>query len=223
VVLVPISAITNHTLNKRFYEWVRHHLSLNPVNSVIGFNKMPGLDIYYAADACYEEKAQTQRGALSRLLPRYRHFSRFEKAVFEPSSDTEILMISEAQIPHFIKYYKTQKSRFHLLPPGIDKDRMAPEDSDQLRAELRSEFAVKEDETLLLMVGSGFITKGLDRILLGMKSLPAAVKHSTRLIVIGQDSPAAFERIATTLGLRDRVQILNGRDDIPASSLVQIC
>lgn len=73
------------------------------------------------------------------------------------------------------------------------------------------------------MVGSGFITKGLDRILLGMKSLPAAVKHSTRLIVIGQDSPAAFERIATTLGLRDRVQILNGRDDIPASSLVQIC
>ena len=47
--------------------WVEQHLKSDPVKGVIGFNKMPGLDIYYAADACYEEKAQTQRSyALSR-------------------------------------------------------------------------------------------------------------------------------------------------------------
>jgi UDP-glucose:(heptosyl)LPS alpha-1,3-glucosyltransferase len=72
-----------------------------------------------------------------------------------------------------------------------------------------------DDETLLLMVGSGFITKGLDRILLGMKALPTPVRRKTRLIVIGQDAPAAFERMAALLGLKDRVVILKGRDDIP--------
>lgn len=215
VVIVPAVAITNYTRYQRFYHWVKDHLSLNPVGAVIGFNKMPGLDIYYAADACYEEKAQTQRSRLYRFIPRYRHFSRFERAVFEQSAETEILMISEVQKPIFLKYYDTQLERFHLLPPGISRDRVAPANSDEIRADLRLEFGILEDETLLLMVGSGFITKGLDRILIGMSALPTACKQNTRLIVIGQDAPATFERMASLLGLKDRVKILKGREDIP--------
>jgi hypothetical protein len=34
-------------------------LAGDPVDRVVGFNKMPGLDVYYAADGCYEDKAQT--------------------------------------------------------------------------------------------------------------------------------------------------------------------
>jgi UDP-glucose:(heptosyl)LPS alpha-1,3-glucosyltransferase len=176
---------------------------------------MPGLDIYYAADSCYEEKARTQRNRLYRLIPRYRLFSRFERAVFGQSSQTEILMISEVQKPLFRKYYNTQMERFHALPPGISRDRAAPANSEEIRAVLRHEFEVRDDETLLLMVGSGFITKGLDRILLGMRALPSPVRRNTRLIVIGQDAPAAFERMAALLGIKDRVLILKGRDDIP--------
>jgi len=215
VLLVPTKAMTNHTLYRRFSEWVRQHIISHPVNGIVGFNKMPGLDIYYAADSCYEEKAQTQRGRLYRFTPRYRHFSKFEKAVFDQSAGTEVLMISEVQKSLFIKYYNTRKERFHILPPGISRDRIAPENSDEIRKELRHEFAVMEDETLLLMVGSGFITKGLDRILTGMKALPAPAKQNTRLIVIGQDAPATFERMAALLGVRDQVLILKGRDDIP--------
>lgn len=215
VIIVPVTAITNHSRYQRFSQWMGHHLMLNPVDGVIGFNKMPGLDVYYAADSCYEEKAQTQRGRLYRSIPRYRHFSRFEKAVFEPTAETEILMISEVQKPVFLKYYNTPLARFHLLPPGISRDRVAPDDSDEIRAGLRKEFAVGEEENLLLMVGSGFITKGLDRILLGMHALPESVKQKTRLIAIGQDAPGTFKRMAARLHLENHVEILKGRDDIP--------
>jgi UDP-glucose:(heptosyl)LPS alpha-1,3-glucosyltransferase len=215
LVLVPVTAMTNHTRYRRFSEWVTEHVLYNPVRGIIGFNKMPGLDIYYAADSCYEEKARTQRNRLYRLIPRYRFFSRFERAVFGESSQTEILMISDVQKPLFRKYYNTQLERFHLLPPGISRDRAAPANSEEIRAALRDEFEVMDDETLLLMVGSGFITKGLDRILLGMKALPSEVRRKTRLMVIGQDTPAAFERMAELLGLKDRVLILQGRDDVP--------
>ena len=93
VVIVPVSAITNHTRYKRFSEWVRDHLDEQPVDLVVGLNKMPGLDVYYAGDSCYEEKARTQRNAFYRLLPRYKHFASAERSVFSPDSATEILTI----------------------------------------------------------------------------------------------------------------------------------
>ena len=123
-------------------------------------------------------------------------------------------MISEVQKPLFLKYYGTKDERFHLLPPGILKDRRAPPNAVDIREELRQEFSISDNDFLLLMVGSGFITKGLDRILLGLASLPDEVRSRTRLIAIGQDSPKNFERMADRLGISERVQILKGRDDI---------
>ena len=55
---VPVSAVSNHRRNERFTAWVQDHLQRNPVDGVVGFNKMPGLDVYYAADSCYLDKAQ---------------------------------------------------------------------------------------------------------------------------------------------------------------------
>ncbi len=215
LVIVPVTAVTNHSRYQRFSEWVARHLQSDPVDAVIGFNKMPGLDVYYAADSCYEEKAQTQRNRFYRLIPRYKHFSRFEKAVFEPTAETLILMISEVQKPIFLKYYHTPLARFHLLPPGIGRDRIAPADSSEIRAAMRSELELKDDDILLLMVGSGFITKGLDRILTGIAALPAGLRARVQLVAIGQDAPGAFKRLAGRLGIRKQVRILKGRDDIP--------
>jgi len=215
VVIVPATAITNHTRYERYWLWVDDHIKHNPVNGVVGFNKMPGLDIYYAADSCYEDKAQTQRGHLYRAIPRYKHFSNFERAVFEPESSTRILMISEVQKPLFQKYYGTPLDRFHLLAPGISRDRIAPNNSVAIRQAFREEFGIEDDQYLLLMVGSGFITKGLDRILLGMSSLPPEVLGKIRFMAVGQDNPNTFLRMAKRLGIERKVSILSGRDDIP--------
>ena len=131
VVTVPVEALTNHSRYEKFSHWVGAALARAPVDCVIGINKMPGLDVYYAADSCYEEKAQSQRNWLYRQLPRYRHFAAYEKAVFAPESQTEILMISEAQKRFFLKYYDTPLSRMHFLPPGISWDRVAPPAADR--------------------------------------------------------------------------------------------
>ena len=215
VVLVPVSALTNHSRYRLYYDWVSDHLSHWPVDRVVGFNKMPGLDIYYAADSCYEDKAQTQRNLVYRSLPRYEMFSRFERAVFGRGSTTEILMISPVQVALFEKYYETQRRRIHLLSPGIDRNRMAPPNRAQIRQDFRQEMAVTDDQLLLLMIGSGFITKGLDRALIAVAALPEELRCRTRLMVIGQDSPRRFLRMAKRLGVADQVTIYKGRDDVP--------
>ena len=215
IVRVPVKAFSNARRYARFTEWVRLDLRQRPADRVIGFNKMPGLDVYFAADPCYEEKAQTLRNPLYRLSGRYRHFSAHERAVFAPTSRTEILMISALQQPFFERHYGTPAERFHLLPPGISPDRRAPANAREIRAAFRREFALADDDLLLLQVGSGFKTKGLDRSLKALAALPQALRERTRLFVIGQDDPAPFLRQATSLGIAEHLSILQGRNDIP--------
>lgn len=213
--LVPVTALTNHSRNEKFVQWVQADLSRDPVDRVVGFNKMPGLDVYYAADGCYEDKTQHQRSWLYKFGSRYRHFSAYERAVFQPEGRTEILMISELQLPLFMKHYRTPIERFHMLPPGIAADRRAPANAAEIRAGLRAEFNLADDDLLLVQIGSGFKTKGLDRTLKAVAALPAELRQRTRLIVIGADDASPFLRQSQALGILDRVQILKGRDDVP--------
>ena len=215
VVTVPVRAHSNARRYEKFLAWMQQDLRQRPADRVVGFNKMPGLDVYFAADPCYEEKARSLRGPLYRLSGRYRHFAAFERAVFAPESHCRILMISSLQQPFFEKHYATPPERFHLLPPGISPDRRAPADAPEIRAAFRQEFGLDSDELLLLQLGSGFKTKGLDRSLKAVAALPEALRSRTRMIAIGQDDPAPFQRQAQGLGLAAQVSILPGRSDIP--------
>ncbi|SDS24767.1 UDP-glucose:(heptosyl)LPS alpha-1,3-glucosyltransferase [Pseudomonas asplenii] len=215
VLVVPVKALSNHRRNEKLSAWMEADLARRPVDRLIGFNKMPGLDVYYAADGCFEDKAQNLRHSLYRFWGRYKHFAEYERAVFARDAKTEILMISEVQQPLFIKHYDTPLERFHLLPPGIAQDRRAPANAAEIRAEFRREFKLADDDYLLVQIGSGFKTKGVDRSLKALAALPAELKKRTRLFVIGQDDPKVFQVQSAALGLGEHVQFLKGRSDIP--------
>lgn len=215
VLVAPVKAFFNHRRNEKLSAWMAADLARRPVDRLIGFNKMPGLDVYYAADGCFEDKAQNLRGSLYRQWGRYRHFAEYERAVFAKDAKTQVLMISEVQQPLFIKHYNTPLERFHLLPPGISQDRRAPPEAPQIRADFRKEFGLADDDLLLVQIGSGFKTKGVDRSLKALAALPAELKKRTRLFVIGQDDPKVFQLQSSTLGLGDQVTFMKGRSDIP--------
>ena len=211
----PVRAMANHRLYEKFAAWVQRDLERRPVDLVVGMNKMPGLDVYYAGDTCYQEKALTQRTFLQRLLPRHRSLLKAERAVFDAGGVTEILTLADAQAPAFHRHYGTPLERFHSLPPGIERDRAAPSDKESVRRRTRARFGLSEAERLLLFIGSGFVTKGLDRLLKGLQALPAAVLEKTWLYVLGQDKAARFERMAARLGVAGRVRFMGGRSDVP--------
>ena len=213
--VLPAASLSRHGQYERFAVRVREDLERRPVDLVVGMNKMPGLDVYYAGDSCYREKAHTQRSVFYRLLPRYRSFLRAEQAVFEPDSGTEILTISDVQAPLFRRHYGTPAQRFHSLPPGIERDRAAPADRQAVRCRMRAELGLGAADRLLLFIGSGFVKKGLNRALLGLRALPDDLLDRTCLYVLGQDKPARFERMARRLGVSKRVRFFGGRSDVP--------
>lgn len=214
IVLLPRRGLRSHVRQRRFAESVATHLRANPVDLVVGMNKMPGLDAYYAGDSCFEDKARNQRPWFYRLTPRYHHYARFEQAVFGGAADTRILAISEPQTALYRAIYGTPAHRFHALPPGIERDRAVP--GAALRATTRAALGIGEHDRVLLFLGSGFVKKGLDRVLRGMAALPGHGAATLRLLVVGDDRPGRFERLAKRLGIAGQVRFLGGRDDVPA-------
>lgn len=121
LIRVPVKSRTNHGRNAEYYAWVQAHLREHPVDRVVGFNKMPGLDVYFAADVCYAEKVEQEKGFFYRLTSRYRHYAAFERATFEQGKPTQLLMLTDTQIADFQKHYQTEAERFHILLRGFTR------------------------------------------------------------------------------------------------------
>src|SRR3990167_5607798 len=189
----------NHTRCRAFVHALKKPLSEKKYDLVVGFNKMPGLDVYYAADGCIKARTVEKYGAWHRWFPRYKHLLAYEQAIFAPESQTEILSISPKQWDAYVHHYHTPLSRCHFLPPGISRDRIAPKNADEIRKQQRRVFQLTEEQHFLLFIGSGFKTKGLDRILYGLAALPEKLRQQTQLFIIGQDEIKLFEQQAICL------------------------
>lgn len=216
IIEVPVRALTNHSANVKYYEWVKKHLASHPVDKVVGFNRMPGLDFYYDADVCYAEKIeQEQRGFFYRISGRCKHYLEYEKAVFEKGTKTKILLLSQVQQTYFQKHYQTESERFFLLPPGISPSRKYQNAPSGAREKICKELDIPISSFLLLQIGSDFSRKGVDRSIEALASLPEDIRQKTHFIVIGQDNPNNFIKLSKKLKVDTNVHFLLGRNDIP--------
>jgi UDP-glucose:(heptosyl)LPS alpha-1,3-glucosyltransferase len=213
LLLLPQRAFQNYRRYELFADEVVQQVHNGGYSALIGFNKMPCLDLYYAADPCFAAKVRT-RSFFYRWSRRTRSFLKSEAAVFGADSRTHSLLISPAERTVFSEIYRTDPGRIHLLPPGIQRDRLAGNDYNQVREEKRRELGLAATDHMLLMVGSGFKTKGLDRSLRAVAALPEALKQQVKLYVVGQDNSGPFLRLARTLGLERQCFFLGGRDDV---------
>ena len=205
---------TNEGCNRHFLEQLNSELPSYGLDLLVGFNRMPGLDVYFAGDPCYEEKvARLPSSFWRRYLPRYRHFKRLESAIFAQGQKTQILLLTGHEIPLYEHYYGTEPERFHLLPPGIKRRDSAPEEQRSVSKRVRSAHGWSAHDLLIVMVGSDFKRKGVDRVIKGLASLPQDLRKRCRLVVVGEDHPAPFLRQARRLGVGEAVHFLGGRMD----------
>lgn len=215
VVLVPFKGITNHGRALSFVRKFQQDFGDSSFDLVVGFNRMPGLDLYYNADVCYVLDVARRRSFLSRLTRRYRMYKSFEQAVFSKESTTHIMYLSEAEKKNYIHVYSTPEPRFHHLPPGIDKGRIRKEQTNSIREQVRGEFDLSSDDFMLLMIGSDFSRKGVARSIIALATLSADLQKRARLLIIGQGKKGSYLRQAERLGVSGQVHFLGGRQDVP--------
>lgn len=213
---VAISGYSNAGRNQSFYSNVSTLLKKRDFDLVVGFNKMPGLDVYYCADTCFATRVHEEKHWWERLTRRVRLSMEYEDAVFGAASKTHVLLLSEAEGDAYTKYYATQANRFHLMPPGIAKDRVRNADSATIGRAVREQLSLDFESKVMIFLGSDYKRKGLLRTLQALASLPTPVRQNTRLLVVGQDKrQAKYQKKAQHLGVAQNVLFLGKRTDIP--------
>lgn len=213
--LISLNNLSNDRRAILFAERVHLLLKSQPKTLIFGFNKMPGLHIYYAADSCFKEKVYHNHSWLYRLLPRYKNFMHLEKSVFAVGKKTHILSLCTKQQIEYTHHYQTEIERFTLLPPTINKDRLYQKDSSVRRQQLRKQYHLSSQHKFILFIGSRFKTKGLDRAIKALAALPDTLRTQTHLFIIGNDQPGRYYKLCKKLHLAKQVHFLGGRFDVP--------
>ena len=201
--------LTNHAKNINFYKKANNVLKKIKPDLVFGFNKMPGLDVYLAADTCFKFFSR-RKNLLYKLLPRYKAFIDYETEVFGRGSKTKALILNKKQEKEFSLEYETDKSKLVLIPPGLPTDWKREIESNDFRKGLN----INDSSTLLLFVGSDFQRKGLDRAIKSLSYCSELRKEEIYLIVAGDDNESSCLKLANQLGISNKVIFLGPRDDI---------
>ena len=212
--IVPAPGLTNHGRAEGFADQVRRAVADGRFDGVTGFNKMPGLDIYYCGDSCYRADVAAPSRWLTRLTPRYRARRRLEESVFGPAAGTEILSLSEIQQRRYMACYGTPADRFHAIPPVIDPRRRRPDDAEARRIAFRQPLGIGADAAVVLSIGASVDTKGLDRTMAAIAALPSDQRSRTHHVVLGNGNLGEIAGLAQRLGLDRRTHALGARDDV---------
>src|SRR3989339_2063792 len=126
-------------------------------------------DIYRVGGGChwdymmhtYPLMQSTTGKIIMCLNPRHLSILLLERIIFKRNRYKQITCISEQCKKEIMHHYKLSSNDIEVIYNGVDIHSFTPQDRQRCRDAIRSKYAVKEDEVLLLFVGSGFKRKGL--------------------------------------------------------------
>lgn len=215
VEFLKVSAWTNHGKAAEFGRLFKEKAAGFDLRFT--FNRIPDADFYFAADNCIRSEALSAYPEwFLKISPRHRALLMQEKSVVGEGNKTKIFYIAGKQKEDYQKFYNTEEERFFYLPPGLNESCFRTLQAEELRRNKREALGLKEDELLLILVGSFFEGKGADRLLRAAASLPEALKKRCRIAIVGNMPRKTCEKLCRSLGLPLSSLIMPGAaDDIP--------
>jgi UDP-glucose:(heptosyl)LPS alpha-1,3-glucosyltransferase len=156
-------------------------------------------DVYRAGDGVHKVWLQ-RRGRFSPWWKKpflgmgrfHRGIQSLEAQTFDPANTAHIIVNSMMVRREILENFRFPAGRVHLVRNGIETGRF----SGGCREQTRRKFGIKEDEFLVLFVGTGWERKGLHFLLEGLKATPAI-----KLLVVGKGrQPASAPRNAIFAG-----------------------
>lgn len=181
---------TNHGRIKALSDYVVSLKQQGMFDAIVGFTKLAGLDVYFAADPCFT--ANRYRG-LNKLLPRYRAYARIEKNLFS-NPRLKGFFLTEHQRQQYQQSFNLDSDNQYLLPVCVEeKFHFTQARLDNAR-DWRQQVQQASGRILLLFVAADFNTKGLDRLIAALSGLDASNRDRFELWIVGNGKQDVYER-----------------------------
>lgn len=178
---------------RRFAVAVQEQLQRQTFDCVFSLERTLKQDVYRAGDGVHRVWLERRRQFASWWRQPFigaggfhRTMKELEAATFDPANTGRIIVNSEMVKREILEHFPFPAERIHLVRNGVEVAKFARGN----RAATRARFGVRDDEFLLLFVGSGWERKGL-KLLLQALELPEMAKHNLKLLVVGKGSPPA--------------------------------
>lgn len=219
VTVLPLRHLTNHGRDASFARALQA-ATHGKFDVVVGFNKMPGLDVLYCAD---RSVWATSLPVWKRWLPRQHVRSGLEEACFGKNSGTRILLLSARAADEYRSAWDTPGARITVLPPTVSRERIRPDlRTPQFRSEIRRSLGLEAADTVWLFVAAYPYTKGFDRLLHalsereGVRVVVAGVTAGDRDVIkaVGRAKPTGLDQIISFLGHREDIPELMAAADV---------
>ncbi len=104
----------------------------------------------------------------------------------------------------FLQEYNIDPQRVTVIHPGVHLNDYATTDKKSIRADIRKEYGLCDEEPIILFASMNFEIKGLDAIMLALAKLKA--KHqSFKLLVAGKGNEKKYNQLAREANIADDV------------------
>jgi UDP-glucose:(heptosyl)LPS alpha-1,3-glucosyltransferase len=197
VTIVSRKGFSNHGRARHFAKAVMAWRDSHKPDLLVSFERVPGADFYYAADAAV---ALRMTGAKS-FLPRQRTYLQLERGVFE-NPRARFFFLTEAQRDQYAAHYDFDSTRGTVLPLILHDERFEAARAAADRNLTRSQLGLPRDAIVALAVAVKPKQKGLDRSHDALARFP-----NLHLVSAGCTDPWIGEQ-AKALTIEDRVHIL---------------
>jgi UDP-glucose:(heptosyl)LPS alpha-1,3-glucosyltransferase len=192
---------TNHGRIRALSDYVVSLKQQQLFDVIVGFTKLEGLDVYFAADPCFT--ANRYHG-LKKLLPRYRTYASIEKGLFS-QPELKGFYLTEFQQQQYQQSFGLKPEDQYLLPVCVEEKFHYTQQRFEAAREWRREQERAEGKILLLFVAADFNTKGLDRVIDALAALNFVARSQFELWVVGNGKQDAYEqKLAQMTGLNYR-------------------
>lgn len=196
--------------------WGPRSIRQHGCDIIMGFGRMTEQDILRSGGG-------THRGFLERLGQRERRRRRLwqsvslyhrgvlalEKRQFALGHFRKIIAVSNEVKRDIMEHYAVPEKRIVVLYNGVDQERFHPSLREQWRREIRKQWRIPDGAPVVLFIGSGFLRKGLDR-LLAIWNRPRM--QNAYLLVVGADAGIGQYRAWAKTVAGDRI-IFAGRQE----------
>jgi len=146
----------------------------------------------------------------STLDPTNRFVLYSERKLVEKSK--KIITISNNEKRRLLRFYDIPEEKIVVIPNGVNVEEFKVNVNE--RRKIRSRLRIEDNEVVLMFAGHEFRKKGLKKGLeIIIKSLPM-IKEDVKLLVIGGDNPVYYKKLASKIGVLNKIVFLGMVRDI---------
>jgi UDP-glucose:(heptosyl)LPS alpha-1,3-glucosyltransferase len=199
-----------------FARAVRASLARDRPDIVQTHERIAGCDIFRAGDGVHRAwlAERVRAGGRAEWLaiasnPHHRYLLAVEANVFADPSLKAVICISQMVKDDIRRYFAIPDAKLHVIYNAVDPREFGPGVRRE-RAATRARLGLVDADVAFLLVGSGYVRKGVPAALAALARLPARA----RLVIVGRDKdPGRYEALARRLGVHPRVVFAGPQQD----------